>query len=71
MKQINPNPDFILSTGDSAPHWSFPDYPDWNYIYHAESYITKKIREYFPNTTVIPVMGNHDAYQPDNFTSKI
>ena len=68
MQRINPNPDFILSTGDSSPHWKKPDYPDWSYIYQSESFITDKILEYFPNTTIIPVMGNHDAYQPDNFT---
>ena len=68
MKRINPDPDFIISTGDSTPHWNHPDYPDWEYIYQAESFITDKIIEYFPNTTVIPVLGNHDAYLPDNFT---
>ena len=64
-----PNPDFILWTGDSSPHWNYPDSPDWQYIYEAEKFLTKSLREYFPNTTIIPVMGNHDAYEPDNYTS--
>ena len=27
-------------------------------------------RKFFPNVTIVPVLGNHDSYEPDNFTSK-
>ncbi len=71
MARINPEPDFILWTGDSSPHWTFPDSPDWDYIYKAEKYITKMIRMYFPKTPIVPVLGNHDAFEPDNYTGDL
>lgn len=69
MAETEDQPEFILWTGDSSPHWKDPDSPDWDYIYDAELFITNSIRNYFPNSTIIPVLGNHDAYEPDNYTS--
>lgn len=69
MAKIEPNPDFILWTGDSSPHWSFPDAPNWDYVYAAERYIAGYLAKHFPNTTIVPVLGNHDAFRPDNFTA--
>jgi hypothetical protein len=70
MAKIKSNPEFILWTGDSSPHWNQPSSPDWEYIYKAEKFITTTIRMYFPTVPIVPVLGNHDAFEPDNFTSK-
>ena len=67
MARFEPDPEFILWTGDSSPHWSWPDSPDWTYIYNAEALIKDLLLEKFPNVTIVPVLGNHDAYKPDNF----
>lgn len=69
MAKIEPNPDFILWTGDSSPHWSYPDVPNWDYVYAAEKYIANYLKKHFPNSTIVPVLGNHDAFRPDNFTA--
>ena len=69
MKEHEPKPDFILWTGDSSPHWWKPDSPSWHYIFKTEKMILDQIQKTFPNATIIPVLGNHDSYKPDNFTS--
>ena len=69
MKKFEPNPDFILWTGDSSPHWWKPDSPSWPYIFKTEKMILGQIQKTFPRATIIPVLGNHDSYKPDNFTS--
>ena len=68
MADLNPRPEFILWTGDSSPHWHNSKAPDWTYIYNAEKYLAKSIQKRFPDTIIIPVLGNHDAFMPDNFT---
>ncbi len=70
MAEINSKPDFILWTGDSSPHWRHPTNPDWEYIFKAEKLIMNMIRKYFPNTPIVPALGNHDSFAPDNFTGK-
>ena len=69
MKKFEQNPDFILWTGDSSPHWWKPDSPSWDYIFKTEKMILGHIQKIFPNATIIPVLGNHDSYKPNNFTS--
>ena len=66
MAEIKPNPNFILWTGDSSPHW-YKSPPNWTYIYEAENFVAGQIRKYFPDTPIIPILGNHDAFLPDNF----
>ena len=45
MAEIKPNPDFILWTGDSSPHW-YKSPPNWTYIYEAENFVAGQIRKY-------------------------
>lgn len=68
MREIQPNPDFILWTGDSSPHWQ---YPSMEYVFSAERALVALIRTHFPNTKVVPVMGNHDTSPPDFFPGKV
>ena len=48
MVDIEPDPDFILWTGDSSPHWKDPNSPDWEYVYEAEEFIKDTIKKFFP-----------------------
>ena len=67
MQIIEPSPDIILWTGDSSPHWKYPTPPDWNYIFKAERDIVRRLRNNFPNSTILPVLGNHDSFPPYSF----
>ncbi|XP_052833416.1 acid sphingomyelinase-like phosphodiesterase 3b isoform X2 [Octopus bimaculoides] len=64
MKSIEASPDFILWTGDSIPH--IKDSEDsLDKVYEVIGNITRLLRSTFPNTTIYPTVGNHDAY-PSN-----
>lgn len=65
MKRVNPDPDFILWTGDSSPHWK--DGPDFEYIFKNLKNITKLFRNYFKDAFIVPVLGNHDTNPPDYY----
>ena len=67
MKNIQSEPDFIVWTGDSAPHWRDPAPPDQNYIFNVTKLIFSKLDKYFPGVPIVPALGNHDASPPDEF----
>ncbi|KAM9353648.1 acid sphingomyelinase-like phosphodiesterase 3b [Symphorus nematophorus] len=62
MKDILPDPDFIVWTGDDTPH-----VPNENLgeeaVLHIIRNLTHILNEAFPNTTVYSALGNHD-YHP-------
>ncbi|XP_062961800.1 acid sphingomyelinase-like phosphodiesterase 3b [Cynocephalus volans] len=64
MKEIEPEPDFILWTGDDTPH-----VPDERLgeaaVLEIVERLTKLIREVFPDTKVYAALGNHD-FHPKN-----
>ncbi|XP_008573791.1 PREDICTED: acid sphingomyelinase-like phosphodiesterase 3b [Galeopterus variegatus] len=64
MKKIEPEPDFILWTGDDTPH-----VPDERLgeaaVLEIVERLTKLIREVFPDTKVYAALGNHD-FHPKN-----
>jgi len=66
MKRFSPNPDFIVWTGDSAPHWRDPT-PDEEYILNVTKHVFIRLDKLFPNVSIIPALGNHDAAPPDQF----
>ncbi|GFR04518.1 acid sphingomyelinase-like phosphodiesterase 3a, partial [Trichonephila clavata] len=57
------NPDFILWTGDNLPHTKNP--AKWDLIYSEIKNITVQLKNAFPETQIIPCIGNHDLYPPD------
>ena len=67
MRVREPKPDFILWTGDTAPHWYQPSQPDWNYIFKAERDMVGKLKRSFPDSLVLPALGNHDSFPADFF----
>uniref|UniRef100_A0A8D0A1U1 Acid sphingomyelinase-like phosphodiesterase n=1 Tax=Sander lucioperca TaxID=283035 RepID=A0A8D0A1U1_SANLU len=62
MKNILPDPDFILWTGDDTPHVPNEDLGE-EAVLHIISSLTHIINQVFPNTKVYPALGNHD-YHP-------
>ncbi|XP_059080788.1 acid sphingomyelinase-like phosphodiesterase 3b isoform X1 [Tigriopus californicus] len=69
MQDIEPNPDFILWTGDSSPHFSKPQPPSMEYVLTVEQRLTDLLTSHFngSNTQIIPVLGNHDTSPAGNF----
>jgi len=67
MRVANPKPEFILWTGDSAPHWHDPTDPDWEYIFKVEKDIVSQLKNNFPDTLILPALGNHDSFPADFF----
>lgn len=67
MQLVEPNPEFIVWTGDSAPHWRDPEPPSLPYISNVTKFVFTKLDQYFPNIPIVPALGNHDASPPDQF----
>ncbi|XP_029306705.1 acid sphingomyelinase-like phosphodiesterase 3b [Cottoperca gobio] len=59
MKDILPDPDFIVWTGDDTPHVDLGE----DAVLSIISNLTHIINQVFPNTKVYPALGNHD-YHP-------
>ncbi|XP_066126037.1 acid sphingomyelinase-like phosphodiesterase 3b [Saccopteryx bilineata] len=64
MKKIEPEPDFILWTGDDTPHVPDKSLGETAVLEIVER-LTKLIREVFPDTKVYAALGNHD-FHPKN-----
>uniref|UniRef100_A0A7N8X3G8 Sphingomyelin phosphodiesterase acid like 3B n=1 Tax=Mastacembelus armatus TaxID=205130 RepID=A0A7N8X3G8_9TELE len=62
MREILPNPDFIVWTGDDTPHVPNEDLGE-EAVLHIISNLTQIIKQVFPNTKVYSALGNHD-YHP-------
>ncbi|KAH7726216.1 Metallophosphoesterase domain containing protein [Aphelenchoides avenae] len=63
-KETLPNPDLILWTGDNVPHIKDNTYDD-EYVASNFNFTTSLLKASFPNTTLLPIFGNHD-YAPAN-----
>nr|XP_039269632.1 acid sphingomyelinase-like phosphodiesterase 3b [Styela clava] len=64
MKKIEPNPDFIIWTGDDSLHTADQDkYLGVDKVIEIVGNITALLREVFPDTKFYPALGNHD-YHP-------
>eukprot|EP00092_Neocalanus_flemingeri_P012502 GFUD01013475.1.p1 GENE.GFUD01013475.1~~GFUD01013475.1.p1 ORF type:complete len:798 (+),score=240.38 GFUD01013475.1:63-2456(+) len=66
MVRFAPKPDFIVWTGDSAPHWRDPS-PSEDYILNVTKHVFTRLDKLFPNIPIVPALGNHDASPPDQF----
>lgn len=67
MVEIEAQPDFVLWTGDNAPHTDDPE-PNFSVIFNSLSNITGELRTAFqPSIPVLPVLGNHDAFPKDDY----
>jgi len=63
MHKFQPKPDFIIWTGDSAPHWRDPS----PYIMNVTKSVFRHLDSLFPDVPVVAALGNHDASPPDQF----
>ncbi|XP_057355875.1 acid sphingomyelinase-like phosphodiesterase 3b isoform X2 [Manis pentadactyla] len=66
MREIEPEPDFILWTGDDTPHVADERLGEEAVLAIVER-LTKLIREVFPETKVYAAMGNHDFHPKNQF----
>ncbi|XP_076993636.1 acid sphingomyelinase-like phosphodiesterase 3b [Tamandua tetradactyla] len=66
MKEIEPEPDFILWTGDDTPHVPNERLGEAAVLGIVER-LTKLIREVFPDTKVYAALGNHDFHPKNQF----
>lgn len=57
--------DLIYYTGDFADHFGWAT--SQSHVKHAIEFITRQIKEKFPNTPVIMAFGNHDNHPSDAF----
>uniref|UniRef100_A0A671X6Q7 Sphingomyelin phosphodiesterase acid like 3A n=1 Tax=Sparus aurata TaxID=8175 RepID=A0A671X6Q7_SPAAU len=64
MAPLTQPEDFIIWTGDSPPHVP-PDELTTDMVIQVISNMTQTIRQYFPNMTVYPALGNHDYWPQD------
>ncbi|CAN8025234.1 unnamed protein product [Ixodes persulcatus] len=62
MRSIEPNPDFVLWTGDNLPH--VEDVP-WSEVYAQIRWLAQRLSEAFPGCPVVPTLGNHDCSPPN------
>lgn len=65
MAAVEPNPDFIVWLGDNVKHDIWEQTKEENL--QATFNCTQFIKQAFPNTRVIPIFGNHEAYPTDQF----
>lgn len=78
MKIVDPDPDYILVTGDWIGHYvrdAYDDNGEYNKAYN-DAKVNKEfttladlIDTYFPSTQVIPVIGNNDGLVDYGFSS--
>ncbi|KAK2723170.1 acid sphingomyelinase-like phosphodiesterase 3b [Artemia franciscana] len=69
MTEQESDPDFIVWTGDNSPHVKDP-IPDWDYVFSSLKKVTDLLRDQFPRSQIIPVLGNHDVYPEDFYPGK-
>jgi len=58
-------PDYIFWTGDNPPHnvWS----QSREFQLNATLRVTNLLKTYFPNTVILPAIGNHESFPVDQF----
>ncbi|XP_049440296.1 acid sphingomyelinase-like phosphodiesterase 3b [Epinephelus fuscoguttatus] len=66
MKDILPDPDFIVWTGDDTPHVPNEDLGE-EAVLHIISNLTHIINQVFPETKVYSALGNHDYHPKSQF----
>ncbi|KAF7690498.1 acid sphingomyelinase-like phosphodiesterase 3a [Silurus meridionalis] len=64
MKSVDPEPEFIIWTGDSPPHVP-ADKLSTDTVINMISNMTHTIRQFFPQLPVYPALGNHDYWPQD------
>lgn len=71
MSQVDPNPDFIIITGDIIAHSTMDILKedgtyDRNYnkhlLYVSHAKVRDLLQKYFPSTQIVPSIGNNDGY---------
>ncbi|XP_004603773.2 acid sphingomyelinase-like phosphodiesterase 3b [Sorex araneus] len=69
IKEIEPQPDFILWTGDDTPHVPNEQLGEEAVLAIVER-LTNLIREVFPGMKVFAALGNHDFHPKNQFPAE-
>ena len=60
-----------LLSGDTSPHYGYKNGhkagPQWDEVFSNMRFVVKTLENTFPETKIIPALGNHDAYPFDDF----
>ena len=64
MQEVEPNPDFIVWTGDSSAHRPKTENRGvpFDIVFKNLREISKNLTELFPESVVVPALGNHDTF---------
>jgi sphingomyelin phosphodiesterase len=65
IASLDPQPDFIIYTGDNSPHdlWN----ETWVSQFEATNYLVSYLAEKLPHTPVYPALGNHESYPESEY----
>eukprot|EP00118_Oscarella_pearsei_P010009 m.59311 g.59311 ORF g.59311 m.59311 type:complete len:554 (+) comp34881_c0_seq1:24-1685(+) len=64
LKTMDPQPDFIIYTGDNPSHDVWEESPESQA--EATDFLVKYMSVHFPDKTIYPALGNHETF-PESF----
>ncbi|XP_046373971.2 sphingomyelin phosphodiesterase A-like [Haliotis rufescens] len=62
---LDPQPDFVIYTGDSPPHDLWEE--SWSTQFNADLDVINIIKSYLPEIAVYPVLGNHESFPQSEY----
>ncbi|XP_067674932.1 sphingomyelin phosphodiesterase A-like [Haliotis asinina] len=62
---LDPQPDFVIYTGDSPPHDIWEE--SWSIQLNADLHVINTIKFYLPGVPVYPVLGNHESFPQSEY----
>eukprot|EP00698_Gefionella_okellyi_P007656 TRINITY_DN1871_c0_g1_i3.p1 TRINITY_DN1871_c0_g1~~TRINITY_DN1871_c0_g1_i3.p1 ORF type:complete len:585 (+),score=87.29 TRINITY_DN1871_c0_g1_i3:239-1756(+) len=65
VQKLQPQPDFIIWTGDLPPHDVWIESQDTQLT--AARLLADAFKTYLPNATILPAMGNHEGFPVNSF----
>ncbi|XP_046574679.1 sphingomyelin phosphodiesterase A-like [Haliotis rubra] len=62
---LDPQPDFVIYTGDAPPHDTWEE--SWFTQLNADLHVINTIKSYLPGIPVYPVLGNHESFPQSEY----
>ncbi|XP_064390899.1 sphingomyelin phosphodiesterase A-like [Halichondria panicea] len=65
LQKLDPQPDFVIYTGDNAPHdvWN----ETWTTQLDATQFVVDYLAEKLPSMTIYPAIGNHESWPESEY----
>jgi sphingomyelin phosphodiesterase len=69
ISQLDPQPDFIIYTGDNSPHdvWN----ETWASQIQATEFVTSYLMHKLPHKRIYPAIGNHESHPVSEYTGSL